>query len=235
MNRQNNRYGVHTLTVGIACLMLTLELSLSAIAETVYTHEYFYYTVHDDSVTITGYFGNEKEVTVPNMIAGHPVNTVAAGAFAGTTAEKINLPDTITEMEGGAVDVGAIVDYNSNLPKPVDKVTAEEAPQKPAQTAESKPLEQSMDAPVKPMEENPAFSVEEVVEYELDGDETVELIHSDTSESNHVTPQSETAQQPLPEEGKKPVATKNTPWWGGFAVLAVATIAAAVMLLRRNR
>ena len=47
--------------------------------ETMYTEGYFYYTIEDGSITITGYFGDETIVIVPNNIAGIPVNAIHGG------------------------------------------------------------------------------------------------------------------------------------------------------------
>ena len=89
----------------IAILLLTVNLLAgTAYADsTVYSEGPFYYIVADESITITGYFGRDSVVTVPSSIAGVPVNAIAPGAFEGTSAETIYLPDTIMAVgEGGA-------------------------------------------------------------------------------------------------------------------------------------
>ena len=91
----------------LATLLLVLCLfpARASAEDTVYTEGCFYYTVKDNSITIVGYFGREREVTVPNQIAGVPVNAIGPGAFQDTTVEKLNLPDTIMVVgEGGAGD-----------------------------------------------------------------------------------------------------------------------------------
>ena len=50
------------------------------------------------------------------MIAGIPVNTIASGAFSGSGIKELNLPDTITSIENGAIDAEVVINYNSNLP-----------------------------------------------------------------------------------------------------------------------
>ena len=83
--------------------------------ETVYTEGYFYYTIEDGSITITGYFGNETIVKVPNNIAGIPVNAIASGAFEGTTVEVLYLPDTIMHIgEGGTGSARVIYEGSEN-------------------------------------------------------------------------------------------------------------------------
>lgn len=114
-NREKRIYDLHILW-GVLLLMACMGMhAMTARAEN-FIHGYFLYTVEEDSVTITAYTGKEKEVTIPNMIAGNPVNTIAKGAFANCKGvEKINLPDTITTIEEGALPVGVKVVYNSNL------------------------------------------------------------------------------------------------------------------------
>lgn len=103
------------LTSILLALMLILTITFSAFA-TVYTEKYFHYTISDESITITDYFGHEDTVTVPAMIAGIPVNTIASGAFTESGIKVLNLPDTITTIDNGAIDSGVVVNYNSNLP-----------------------------------------------------------------------------------------------------------------------
>ena len=78
-------------------------------SQTTYTEGYFYYTVADESVTITGYFGREAEVTVPSSIAGYPVNSIAEGAFAGSSATTVHLPDTVSYVADGAMGDAKVV------------------------------------------------------------------------------------------------------------------------------
>lgn len=103
------------LTAILSALMLILAITPAAFA-TVYSEGYFKYTIADESITITEYFGSEETVTVPAMIAGIPVNAIASGAFSGSGIRELNLPDTITNIESGAIDAGVVINYNSNLP-----------------------------------------------------------------------------------------------------------------------
>ncbi len=103
------------LTAILFALMLILAITPATFA-TVYSEGYFKYTISDESITITEYFGKEETVTVPAMIAGIPVNTIASGAFSGSGIRELNLPDTITDIESGAIDAGVVINYNSNLP-----------------------------------------------------------------------------------------------------------------------
>ena len=97
-------------------LLMALAVAVPAFADTVYTEGALNYTIADESITITDYFGKDAEVTVPASIAGTPVNTIAAGAFAhNDSVKKVNLPDTITTVEEGAFVAGITVNYQSNV------------------------------------------------------------------------------------------------------------------------
>ena len=90
-------------------LLMALAMTATALAATVYTEGALHYTIADESITITGYFGKDAAVTVPASIAGIPVNTIAKGAFTDNDNVKtVDLPDTITAVEeGGTVVAGA--------------------------------------------------------------------------------------------------------------------------------
>ncbi len=105
------------LSVLLAAVLL-LSLSAAAYAET-YTEGTLHYTINNESITITGCFGRDAEVTVPANIAGIPVNTIAAGAFTDSTyLRTVYLPDTISEIQSGAFAPGITVVYNSNTDHP---------------------------------------------------------------------------------------------------------------------
>ena len=97
-------------------LLMALAMTGPALAATVYTEGALHYTIADESITITSYFGKDAAVTVPASIAGIPVNTIAKGAFTGNDNVKtVDLPDTITAVEEGAFASGITVNYNSNV------------------------------------------------------------------------------------------------------------------------
>lgn len=97
-------------------LLMALTMTATALAATVYTEGALHYTIADESITITGYFGKDAAVTVPASIAGIPVNTIAKGAFTDNANVKtVDLPDTITAVEEGAFASGITVNYNSNV------------------------------------------------------------------------------------------------------------------------
>ena len=109
---------------------MALSLTAVASASTVYTEGALYYTIADESITITGYFGRDEVVTVPASIAGIPVNTIAKGAFTGSSAVRVvDLPDTITTVEEGAFASGITVNYNSNIVQPDDPTPPDDGKQ----------------------------------------------------------------------------------------------------------
>lgn len=93
-------------------------------ADIIYTEGTLLYTISNDSVTIVDCFGKDAEVTVPAMIAGYPVNTIASGAFAENEhVQTLYLPDTITTIEPGAIGDWIYVVYNANTDHPQDTPT----------------------------------------------------------------------------------------------------------------
>ena len=96
-------------------LLMALAVVVPAFADAVYTEGALHYTIADESITITGYFGKDAAVTVPASIAGIPVNTIAKGAFTGNDNVKtVDLPDTITAVEEGAFASGITVNYTGS-------------------------------------------------------------------------------------------------------------------------
>lgn len=84
-------------------------------SDSIYVYEYFQYTTEDASVTILSYYGTDSEVTVPSMIAGNPVNTIASGSFSSNdSVMKIHLPDTVMTVEEAAFSESQTVVFNSN-------------------------------------------------------------------------------------------------------------------------
>ena len=83
------------------------------------------WTAEGDSVTITGFSGDEEALTIPALLHGKPVNAIAEDAFAfhsGITS--IVLPDSVTEIGVGAFrnmrDLSAIT-----LPSSLQQLPAE--------------------------------------------------------------------------------------------------------------
>lgn len=133
-----------TITVLLSLLLCLSLLALPAYADgETYSEGYFYYTVQDQAITITGYFGREEEVTVPSSIAGAPVSRIASGAFLNTTVRILHLPGTIMTIEEGAIS-GATIVWDSAPPSVV--VAASPSPS-PAASASPSPTVSASPSP----------------------------------------------------------------------------------------
>lgn len=143
----------------LCALILILSLPAAVHAEEdVYTEGTLYYTIGKETVTIVGCFGKKTEVTVPANIAGYPVNTIASGAFTSNKyIRKLNLPDTITTIESGAIPENVRVIYNANtdhpLDHPTDIITGKEPVRVPGQQEGTKTGQQEGTKPVKSAEQ----------------------------------------------------------------------------------
>jgi len=152
--------------IGAVFLLLCILFALCAAAEQ-YSEGYFLYTVTDDSVTITGYFGREENVQVPSTIAGLPVNTIGEGAFVDTGASSVTLPDTVTTVQENAIGTGVRVSFDTG-PTATPEVKATPAP---TQRPETRPAR--TEAPAVSPTPAPAATWE-AVSYEETEDELTE-------------------------------------------------------------
>lgn len=113
--------GLLALLLAVGCFG-TVRAALAD--DTIYTEGTLYYKIINESITITGCFGKEEEVEVPNMIAGIPVNTIGTGAFMENEYIKtLKLPDTISKIEHDAIREDIYVIYNANTDHPQDYPT----------------------------------------------------------------------------------------------------------------
>ena len=72
-------------------------------SETIGVLDYTSVKLTDGTMMITGYSGNEKNVTVPDEIDGVPVTVIGEGAFAqNPTVEHVTLPDSVTVIQAKA-------------------------------------------------------------------------------------------------------------------------------------
>ena len=59
----------------------------------------FTYEINGESVTITGYTGNEASVVIPNEIEGKPVTAIGKAAFShNNTLTSVAIPDSVTSI-----------------------------------------------------------------------------------------------------------------------------------------
>lgn len=88
----------------LAVLALTGMLTLGAFAAEEKTSGDFTYVVqNDNTVKITGYNGNAKDVVIPSKIDGKTVTVIAGTAFDSCgRVQSVSIPKEITTIENGA-------------------------------------------------------------------------------------------------------------------------------------
>ena len=83
------------LLLSLCMLLGMLPMTVFAAGET--TAEGLVYEVNGESVTITGYTGNEASVVIPNEIEGKPVTAIGEKAFSqNNTLTSVAIPDSVT-------------------------------------------------------------------------------------------------------------------------------------------
>ncbi len=88
----------------IPIALLLLALCLTACAEgtepATYTSSDYEYTLLDDGTAeITGYNGNDKNLTIPDQLDGHPVAAIGDSAFSFCSSlTSVSIPDSVTEI-----------------------------------------------------------------------------------------------------------------------------------------
>ena len=84
------------------CLLLCALLSLPALAEEgeeLTCGDYTYVLLEDGGARITGYDGEDAELTVPDELDGHPVREIGDYAFSGCESlTAVTLPDSLTSI-----------------------------------------------------------------------------------------------------------------------------------------
>ena len=59
----------------------------------------YLYTVTDGKVTLTGYSGNERQLTIPGELDGMPVTSIGKECFKNTALESVILPNGISKID----------------------------------------------------------------------------------------------------------------------------------------
>lgn len=92
------------------CLLCAAGLHTAAAdpAKT-YTEGTLRYTFNGSTITITGYFGTDEEVTIPSVIAGYAVSEIASGAFADTAARIVRVPSSVVTLHEDSFAPGMTV------------------------------------------------------------------------------------------------------------------------------
>jgi hypothetical protein len=95
----------------VAALVIAVGTSLSA-----QTAADFQYTASNGKVTITGYTGSAKNVTIPGRIDGLPVTTIGDRAFYTYLLTRVTIPGSVTVIGYGAFagnDLTSVIIPNS--------------------------------------------------------------------------------------------------------------------------
>lgn len=96
-------------------LSVVVSLAASGVALADYINGYFQYSLDNGSITIIRYTGKEETVTVPNLIAGDPVNVIGSGAFKDNQyVRTVRLPGSVIEIQEGAFGPSQVVEYVSS-------------------------------------------------------------------------------------------------------------------------
>lgn len=230
-------------TVLLAAVLLFLPVKA---AGSVYTWGCLQYTVDNEAVTIVGYFGTDEHVQVPPELGGYPVSVIAAGAFAGTHAKTVVLPDCVEYIAPGAFD-GVSYSYGDTLIsnggeegfEPIVEVGQLVTPTPEGATPTPTPAATATPAPTA----TPTAS-SETEESELEDDffteEAPEAFEAELEDENEVepvplieTPQNDSST----ETTETKAAEKNSAaGWiaGGCAVVAAAVAGIAVSKKKRS-
>lgn len=98
MNNKIKRLAAALLFIAAMCFA-----GVGALAATEYSEGYFKYVIENETVTITSYFGSEKEVVIPERIASLPVAAIRSNAFVrNKTVTVLTIPETVTSVGDGA-------------------------------------------------------------------------------------------------------------------------------------
>lgn len=196
----------------VICLMMIVSGS-SVFAEEQYTEGDLYYTIEDGGIVITGYFGKEKRVVIPDQIAGIPVYKIASGAFTGTTVEELVLPDTIMTITESSISPDIKVESFASSEE------SEQVQQGSTDSSEknnSSESEKSAENVISEQKTEESY-IEEQVEIE-DVDTSSEISHDSVSEDINTEKSSDS-------KGFSGI-------WIGIGVIVVTT---AILLVIKNR
>ena len=90
------------------CLLLCALLSLPALAEEgeeLTCGDYTYVLLEDGGARITGYYGEDAELTVPDELDGHAVREIGESVFSFCRSlTTVILPDGLTSIGEGAFE-----------------------------------------------------------------------------------------------------------------------------------
>ncbi len=85
-------------------LTVALALGLTSCVDLFLSSEDYSYTLKDDGTySITEYFGNSRNITVPSAFHGVPVTSISDEAFCNCDIlESVKIPDSVTSIGDAA-------------------------------------------------------------------------------------------------------------------------------------
>lgn len=182
IKRMTELFSVHVFLITV---ILTLVLfSVPVMAADYYTEGFFKYSiVNQEYISIHSYYGTEKEVVIPESIAGLPVLCIEAKAFYGNSAaQKITIPYTVREIGEDAF---------GNMPALKEIVTqSEEVSDKISDSLDNKNKEDGEKENTKDNEAETVINVEEPDETQF-SQEQLDKIEIEPDEEKETKPQNE--------------------------------------------
>lgn len=156
ISRMIGLFSVHAFLTTV--ILISLLFALPVMAADYYTEGFFKYSiVNQEYISIHSYYGTEKEVVIPDSIAGLPVLCIEAKAFYGNSAaQKITIPYTVREIgEDAFGNMPALKEIVTQSEEVSDKVSDSLEDNKPKPDPEEQEPEQSHEV------ESPENSTEE--------------------------------------------------------------------------
>lgn len=129
-------------------ILISLLFALPVMAADYYTEGFFKYSiVNQEYISIHSYYGTEKEVVIPDSIAGLPVLCIEAKTFYGNSAaQKITIPYTVREIgEDAFGNMPALKEIVTQSEEVSDKVSDSLEDNKPKPDPEEQEPEQSLE------------------------------------------------------------------------------------------
>ena len=75
-----------------------VDAPVDADSGSISVYNYFEYTVYNYEIIICGYTGTDTDVSIPSEIDGMPVTGIAENAFAGSCAQRIEVPSSVYQF-----------------------------------------------------------------------------------------------------------------------------------------
>ena len=193
----------------ITNILISVLFAVPVMAADYYTEGFFKYSiVNQEYISIHSYYGTEKEVVIPDSIAGLPVLCIEAKAFYGNSAvEKITIPYTVREIgEDAFGNMPALKEIVTQSEGVSDKISDSLEDNKPKPDPEEQEPEQSLEEK-SPEPDNGEQEPEQSLEVESPENSTEES-KNDNVENN--TPENKTETDTSKEQESQPDTQKDT-------------------------